>query len=151
MCVLWNPTMVNMYLHIHYLKNTKKYSESESMRIRVNYWMLTRHPIIIFVLVLELGLCKFNWFSRFRGVVPMFILFSLIADAATYIPPKLEVLVFGTFAICVFLYIYWIAENIICNWIIFGITYIVGYSSFAAIVILKEWIYLRYHIFFAGD
>ena len=130
--------IINMYLHIHYLQNIKKYSESENMIVRGNYWMLTRYPIIIFVLVLDLILCKFHWFSRFRGVVSVVILFSLVADAATYIPPKLEELVFGTYAIFVFLYIYWITETIICNWIIFGIAYNVGYSSFTAIVILRE-------------
>ena len=130
--------IINMYLHIHYLKNIKKYSESERIRVRSNYWMLTRHPIVLFVLVLELSLCKFNWFSRFRGVVSVVILFSLVADCSTYIYPKLELLLFGTFAIYVFLYIYWVAESIICNWIIFGIAYIVGYSSFTAIVILRE-------------
>ena len=88
--------------------------------------------------MLELSLCKFKWFSRFRGVVSVVILFILVADRSTYIYPNLELLLFGTFAIYVFLYIHWVAENIICNWIIFGIAYIVGYSSFTAIVILRE-------------
>ena len=30
--------IINMYLHIHYLKNIKKYSESESIRVRSNFW-----------------------------------------------------------------------------------------------------------------
>ena len=130
--------IINMYLHIHYLKNIKKYSESESIRVRSNYWMITRHPIVLFVLVLELSLCKFNWFGRFWGVVSVVTFLSLVADCSTYVFPNLALLLFETFAIYAFLYIYWVAESIICNWIIFGIAYIVGYSSFTAIVILRE-------------
>ena len=130
--------IIQLFSHMHYIKNIKKYSESESMRVREIIWVLTRFPIIIFVLLLELSLCKFHLFSRFRGIVSVVIFLIILADAVTYISPKSDRLVFGTYAIATFLYIVWEAEYIFCNWIIFGIAYIVGYSSFAAIVILRE-------------
>ena len=127
--------MMNISLH---MKNINMYSESENLQERAIFWQITRHPIFIFVFTLEIILCKFKFLNNFRGVWSVVVAFSLIADSCTFIFPKLDIFVYGTMAIFGLLYIYWVGQTIIYNWIMFVIAYIVGYCSFCAIIILRD-------------
>ena len=120
----------------HVNKEIMNYSNSTAIREREVFWMVTRLPILWVLFLLDLILCKFKFFSIFRGLMPIIINFGFIADNSTFVFKEYDVLTYTVFAIYIFCYIFWAGQTIVYNWIIFGIAYILGYTFFTTIIIL---------------
>ena len=128
--------IINLSLHLK--KGIMNYSNSTSINERGAFWMITRHPILWMILLLEIILCKFKFFSKYRGIIPIIINFAFVADSSTFVFKDSEVITYTPYAIFVFSYIFWAGQTIVYNWIIFGIAYLFGYTLFATIIILRR-------------
>ena len=136
MSILTLIMIINLSLHLK--KGIMNYSNSTSIGDRAIFWMVTRHPILWVLLLLELILCKFKCFSKFRGMITIIINFGVVAEFSTYIYKDVEVVTYGAYAIFVFSYIFWAGQTIVYNWIIFGIAYTLGYALFTTIFFLRS-------------
>ena len=81
------------------------YSNSNVIRERGVFWMVTRLPILLVLFLLELILYKFKFFSIFRELLPIIINFGFVADNSTFVYKDEDVIPYTVFAIYIFCYV----------------------------------------------
>ena len=109
-------------------KSGEEMDLENSVRDRRIYWQLTRQPFMILIEIIDLIANKYKIFSKFRGNIPILSSLYLCGDYLAYIDIGIidDHFIFGNFVISRYIYIYFLSEQIIYNWIIFAISIIMG-------------------------
>ena len=127
---------LSYHLAFYLLDNRNGNLNSKTLSLRVRYWVITRHPILIFFYILDYFLSKFKFFHKFRGGLINIVLLYMIADTIIYIRPTEKDISFGTYAIFVYIHLLWSSDRVAYNWISFAIGLLLGHILMFTVIII---------------